>query len=131
MQIPQISCTFCIISSIAIIEAASDCPLNGPDWPLSNQAICTYYYAKRSFRWEPYSFFDLSVITSVRIFDDFYEEDMEVVRMLVPTGTLTKKFRHEIRGPKKSMQKLGLAVDTGIGRDPFSDPVLSHFLHFF
>ena len=51
--------------------------------------------------------------------------------MLVPTGTLTKKFRHEIRGPKKSMQKLGLAVDTGIGRDPFSDPVLSHFLHFF
>ena len=67
----------------------------------------------------------------VRIFDDFYEEDMEVVRMLVPTGTLTKKTCHEIRGPKKSMQKLGLAVDTGIGRDPFSDPVLSHFLHFF
>ena len=52
--------------------------------------------------------------------------------MLVPTGTLTKKFHHEkIQGPKKSMQKLGLAVDTGIGRDPFSDPVLSHFLHFF
>ena len=47
------------------------------------------------------------------------------------TGTLTKKISHEIRGPKKSMQKLGLAVDTGIGRDPFSDPVLSHFLHFF
>ena len=73
----------------------------------------------------------LSVCLSVRIFDDFYEEDMEVVRMLVPTGTLTKKTCHEIRGPKKSMQKLGLAVDTGIGRDPFSDPVLSHFLHFF
>ena len=67
----------------------------------------------------------------VCLFDDFYEEDMEVVRMLVPTGTLTKKTCHEIRGPKKSMQKLGLAVDTGIGRDPFSDPVLSHFLHFF
>ena len=66
----------------------------------------------------------------MRIFDDFYEEDMEVVRMLVPTGTLTKKTCHEIRVPKKSMQKLGLAVDTGIGRDPFSDPVLSHFLHF-
>ena len=42
-----------------------------------------------------------------------------------------KKNCHEIRGSKKSMQKLGLAVDTGIGRDPFSDPVLSHFLHFF
>ena len=41
------------------------------------------------------------------------------------TGTLTKNISHEIRGPKKSMQKLGLAVNTGIGRDPFSDPVLS------
>ena len=67
----------------------------------------------------------------VRIFDDFYDEDMEVVRMLVPTGILIKKTCHEIRGPKKNMQKLGLAVNTGIGRDPFSDPVLSHFLHFF
>ena len=67
----------------------------------------------------------------MRIFDDFYEEDMEVVRMLVPTGTLTKKFHHEIRGPKKNMQQLRLAVNTGIDRDPFSDSVLSHFLHFF
>ena len=67
----------------------------------------------------------------VRIFDDFYEEDMEVAQGHTLTGTLTKKSHHEIRGPKKSMQKLGLAVDTGIGRDPFSDPVLSHFLHFF
>ena len=49
----------------------------------------------------------------------------------VEGGTLTKNIHYEIRGPKKSMQKLGLAVDTGIGRDPFSDPVLSHFLHFF
>ena len=71
------------------------------------------------------------MITWLRIFDDFYEEDMGVVRLLVPTGTLTNKLRHEILDPKKSMQKLGLAVDTGIGRDPFSDPVLSHFLHFF
>ena len=98
-----------------------------------NMIVCNC--AQRSFRWQPYSFFDLSVITWLcewlRIFDDFYEEDMEVVRMLVPTGTLIKKSCHEIRGPKKSMQKLGLAVDTGIGRDPFSDPVLSHFLHFF
>ena len=71
------------------------------------------------------------VITYVRIFDDFYEEDMEVAQGHTLTGTLTKKSHHEIRVPKKSMQKLGLAVDTGIGRDPFSDPVLSHFLHFF
>ena len=71
------------------------------------------------------------MITSVRIFDDFYEEDMEVGQGHTLTGTLTKKSHHEIRVPKKSMQKLGLAVDTGIGRDPFSDPVLSHFLHFF
>ena len=56
---------------------------------------------------------------------------MEVVRTLVPTGTLTKKIHHEIRDPKKSMQQLGLAVNTGIDRDPFSDPVLSIFLHFF
>ena len=56
---------------------------------------------------------------------------MEVGQGHTLTGTLTKKISHEIRGPKKSMQKLGLAVDTGIGRDPFSDPVLSHFLHFF
>ena len=71
------------------------------------------------------------MITYVRIFDDFHEEDMEVAQGHTLTGTLTKKSHHEIRVPKKSMQKLGLAVDTGIGRDPFSDPVLSHFLHFF
>ena len=65
------------------------------------------------------------------IFDDVYEGDMEVVRCHTLTGTLTKKSCHEIQGPEKSMQKLGLAVNTGIGRDPFSDPVLSHFLHFF
>ena len=70
-------------------------------------------------------------VTYVRIFDDFYEEDMASGHICVEGGTLTKKTCHEIRGPKKSMQKLGLAVDTGIGRDPFSDPVLSHFLHFF
>ena len=38
------------------------------------------FCAQPSFRWEPYSFFDLSVsnyvIMSVRIFGDFYEEDM-------------------------------------------------------
>ena len=67
----------------------------------------------------------------VRIFDDFYEEDMEVAQGHTLTSTLAKQISHEIRGPKKSMQKLGLAVDMGIGRDPFSDPVLSHFLHFF
>ena len=67
----------------------------------------------------------------VMIFDDVYEEDMASGHICVEGGTLTQKIHHEIRGPKKSMQKLGLAVDTGIGRDPFSDPVLSHFLHFF
>ena len=56
---------------------------------------------------------------------------MEVGQGHTLTDTLIEKNHHEIRGPKKSMQKLGLAVDTGIGRDPFSDPVLSHFLHFF
>ena len=67
----------------------------------------------------------------MRIFDGFYEGDMASAHICVEGGTLIKKNHHEIRGPKKSIQKLGLAVDTGIGRDPFSDPVLSHFLHFF
>ena len=48
---------------------------------------------------------------------------MEVAQGHTLTGTLTKNIHHEIRGPKKSMQKLGLAVDTGIGRPgPFFGP---------
>ena len=35
-----------------------------------------------------------SVCLYVRIFDDFYEGDMDPVRGLLPTGTLTKKFSH-------------------------------------
>ena len=35
-----------------------------------------------------------SVRESVRIFDDFYEGDMDPGHGLLPTGTLTKKFSH-------------------------------------
>ena len=68
---------------------------------------------------------------SVMIFGDYYEGDMDHVRGLLPTGTLTKKFCHYLLGPNKNMHKLGLAGNTGIGRDPFSDLFWSHFLHFF
>ena len=69
-----------------------------------------------------------AVCPSVRIFGDFYEGDMDPVSGLLPTGTLTKKIS---LGPGKNMHKLGLAGNTGIGRDPFSDLFWSHFLHFF
>ena len=56
--------------------------------------------------------------------------NMDPVRGLLPTGTLTKKFSQTFRTEKKSMHKLGLG-NTGIGRDPFSDPFRSHFFELF
>ena len=44
-----------------------------------------------------------AVCDYVRIFDDFYEEDMASGHICVEGGTLTQKIHHEIRGPKKSM----------------------------
>ena len=64
------------------------------NWEGDDFALC----AQRSLRWEPCSKMRLSVCLSVclyvRIFDDFYEGDMDPVRGLLPTGTLTKKISH-------------------------------------
>ena len=56
-------------------------------------------------------------------FCEFFQ--LRKIQKVIMLGTLI------LRTERKKMHKLGLAVNTGIGRDPFSHLFWNHCLHFF
>ena len=66
----------------------------------------------------------------VRIFRDFYEEDIDLVRGLLSTETLTKKTYRSISVLKSNPRKVGLAITASLELTQNRDLFLELFLDF-